>query len=1001
MHSLAISKLQNYMALVAPPLSSLRRRHHHHHHQYVFRRTTQKPNAKDSLHSIRIPQSSLFPTSQTRQRNSLTPTNTSTHQLSFPEQLPKLCHSGNLAEALALLQQNFDNVSFDSTQRAEALNVLLQACGHHKDIEIGRKVHEIVQRSTQFRDDFVLNTRIITMYSICGSPSDSRLVFDQLQRKNLYQWNAMVSGYTRNELWLDAMFTFCELITLMEFKPDNFTFPCVIKACGGLLDLGLGQSVHGMAMKMDLISDVFVANALIAMYGKCGFVEEALKVFEKMPERNLVSWNSILSGFLENGFCQESFNVFREMLAGEEGLVPDVATLVTVLPVCALEGEVEMGMMVHGLAVKFGLNQELMVSNALMDMYSKCGLLSKAQTLFDMNDDKNVVSWNSMVGGYSRGGHVDRTFGLLREMQTSSVKIKANEVTLLNVLQVCLDKLELLKLKELHGYSLRNGFQCDELVANAFIAAYAKCGALSSAENVLYGMENKTVSSWNALIGGYAQNGDPSRALDMYCQMSYSRLNPDGFSIGSLLLAFAHLKSLQYGKTIHGFVLRRGTETDSFIAISLLSLYIHCGKPLFARDVFDRMQDKNSVSWNAMIAGYSQNELPDETLNLFRQMVSDGTQPSEIAITSVFGACSRLSALQLGKETHCFALKAHLTEDVFVGCSIIDMYAKSGSIELSQKVFDRLQEKDLASWTVLIAGYGIHGCGEEAIELFEKMQRLGLKPDGFTFIGILTACTHAGLVEEGLKYFNLMQPVHGIEPKLEHYACVVDMLGRAGRFNDALKLVNEMPMEPDVGIWTSLLSSCRIHGETDLGEKFAEKLLELGPDKAENYVSVSNLFAGSGNWDDVRTVRGKMRELGLRKDIGRSWIQIGGKTYNFAVGDRMLHESEEMQEMWRRLEEKISQIGYVPDTSSVLHELKEEEKIEILRGHSEKLAISFGLLKTTKGVTLRVCKNLRICGDCHNAIKLVSKVVNRKIIVRDNKRFHHFSNGLCSCGDYW
>ncbi|KAK9278673.1 hypothetical protein L1049_028247 [Liquidambar formosana] len=216
------------------------------------------------------------------------------------------------------------------------------------------------------------------------------------------------------------------------------------------------------------------------------------------------------------------------------------------------------------------------------------------------------------------------------------------------------------------------------------------------------------------------------------------------------------------------------------------------------------MADKNLVSWNAMLAGYSQNGLAYEALILFRQMLSDGMQPFEIAIMSVFGACSQLSALRLGKETHCFALKSQLTEDMFVGCSIIDMYAKCGCIEQAKRVFDGLKQKDVASYSVLIAGYGIHGSGKEAIELFEEMIRLSLKPDGFTFVGILMACSHAGLVEEGLKYFNQMQNFHGIEPKLEHYACVVDMLGRAGRLDDALKLVDEMPLEPDGGIWSSL-----------------------------------------------------------------------------------------------------------------------------------------------------------------------------------------------------
>ncbi|XP_004301089.1 PREDICTED: pentatricopeptide repeat-containing protein At1g18485-like [Fragaria vesca subsp. vesca] len=957
------------MASLAPP--PLPFSYHHPHHPLL-----PKP-------SIFTPKASL----------SFSPTQTTSP--SPLQDLNRLCNSGNLTAALTLLQTN----TFPTSQHLkDAIGALLQACGRHNDIQTGRKLHRLVSQSTIFTHDVVLNTRIITMYSMCNSPSDSRHVFDALPRKNLFQWNAMVSGYSRNNLNAEAIDTFIELLRAAEFKPDNFTMPCVIKACGGVLDVGLGQGVHGMVVKMGLVSDVFIGNALIALYAKFGMLRDAVKMFDKMPERNLVSWNSMIGGFSENGMCEESFGLLVRFLEGEEGFVPDEATLVTVLPVCGGKGEVKMGMEIHGLAVKLGINKELMLSNALMDMYLKCGCLKEARVLFEKNERKNVVSWNAFIGGYSREGDVSGAFDLLRKMQMEE---KVDVVTVLNVLPACLTESELLRLKELHGYSFRHGFQDDELVANAFVAAYAKCGSLSSAEQVFYGIETKTVSSWNAVMGGLAQNGDPKKALDLYLQMKQSGLDTDSFSIGSLLLACSHLKFLQYGKEIHGFVLRNGLELDSFIGISLLSFYIQCGKLSTARALFDRMEHQSSVSWNAMISGYSQIGLPDEALDLFRQMLSSGILPSEIATMSVLGACSQLSALRLGKELHCFALKAGFTEDLFVGCSLIDMYAKSGCIEQSHRAFDSLTKKDVASWNVIIAGYGIHGHGNKALELFGEMIRLGQKPDSFTFLGILTACNHAGLVKNGIKYFNQMQRLYGIEPKLEHYACVVDMLGRAGQLEEALNIIDDMPEEPDTRIWSSLLSSCRNYNDLGTGQKIAEKLLELEPERAENYVLLSNLYAATGNWDDVRWVRQRMREIGLQKEAGRSWIELGGQVYSFVAGDNSLPESGEIRKMWTRLEERISKLGYTPNTDSVLHELDYAEKIEILRGHSEKLAISFGLLKMNKGATVRVCKNLRICLDCHNAAKLISKAVEREIIVRDNKRFHHFKDGLCSCGDYW
>ncbi|URE43345.1 Pentatricopeptide repeat-containing protein [Musa troglodytarum] len=409
------------------------------------------------------------------------------------------------------------------------------------------------------------------------------------------------------------------------------------------------------------------------------------------------------------------------------------------------------------------------------------------------------------------------------------------------------------------------------------------------------------------------------------------------------------------------------------------------------------MEDKDSVSWNALIAGYLQNGLTQESLQLFRQMQHEGCEPSIIATTSVFMACAELSALPLGQEAHCYALKVGFTADTFLGSSIIDMYAKCGSIEHARTFFDNLKDKDAVSWTVMITGYGINGFGGEAIDLYNEMEGHGLKPDAFTYLGILMACNHAGLVEEGLRYFEDMKNKHGLEPKLEHYACVADMLGRVGKLAEAARIIEDMPEEPDGRIWSALLAACRTHGDICLGERVIEKLLELEPDKAEHYVLASNLYASSGRWDGVRRIRNRMKEIGLQKDPGFSWIDVGGRVFDFVSGDNRLPESEEIHRMWCSLEEKIRGIGYVPDTSSVLHEKGEEEKLKMLRGHSEKQAISFGLLKTSGNKKIRVCKNIRICRDCHNAAKLVSKVVGREIIVRDNKRFHHFRDGWCSC----
>ncbi|XP_016500576.2 pentatricopeptide repeat-containing protein At1g18485-like [Nicotiana tabacum] len=875
------------MALAPPsPISCCR---HQRHRQPHFQTVIFRPKInKGTFATTSLPKSAGSVCTPTPDEGSITITHLLENQIKNPltlsEEIAQLSESKTLSEVLPTFQDYLNSGFYHSSEKAEALGVLLQACGNQKDIETGRKVHELVCSLTQFKDDFVLCTRLITMYSMCGYPSASRSVFDQLRTKNLYQWNALMSGYTKNELWFDVIFLFIELMTSSQDRPDNFTFPCVIKGCGGLVDVGLGESIHGMASKMGLVRDVFVNNALIAMYGKFGLIEEAMKVFDHMPERNLVSWNSMISGFSSNGYIEQSFDLFGNIFTGDEVLVPDTTTMVIMLPICAAKEEVELGKIIHGLTVKLGLANELTVNNSLVDMYCKVGYFADAQILFEKNESKNVVSWNSIIGGYSGEGDVRGTFHLMRRMQSASEYVKANEVTLLNVLPVCLTESEQLIVKELHGYSLRNGLEYHELLTNAFIAAYAKCGLLRYAELVFCGVENKTVSSWNALISGYAQSDDPSKALTLSSEIMGSGLLPDWFTIGSLLFACSHLKQLLCGTQIHGFVLRNGLETDMSTGVSLVSFYMNCGKPELAQLLFDRIEDKNIVSWNVMIAGYLQNALPDKALFLFRDMVSLRFQPEEISVTSVLGACSTLSAVKLGKEVHCFALKTHLIEDTFVHCSIIDMYAKSGFIGMSKYVFDHIPVKDIASWTAMITGYAVHGLGMEAIKLFQEMQKSGFTPTSLTYVSILVACNHAGLIEEGRQYVREMQ-VHGLKPELEHYACVIDMLGRAGQFDDALNLMAEMPMLPDTQIWSSLLRSSMVHAHLNLGKKCAEKLLELEPKRAEIYVLVSNFFARYGDWDSVRQLRQKMKELGLQKEIGCSRIEIGGKSYNFAVGN--------------------------------------------------------------------------------------------------------------------
>jgi pentatricopeptide repeat protein len=372
-----------------------------------------------------------------------------------------------------------------------------------------------------------------------------------------------------------------------------------------------------------------------------------------------------------------------------------------------------------------------------------------------------------------------------------------------------------------------------------------------------------------------------------------------------------------------------------------------------------------------------------------------------MTITSVLSACARLSALKHGKEIHHYIIRFWFESHVFVGSALIDMYSKCGSIEVARHLFDKLSERNIVSWNAMIAGYAMHGHGEDALSLFHQMQQADIDPDHITFIALLSACSHAGLIDEGWHYFISMSREYHITPKVGHYSCMVDLLGRAGRLDEAREFIDKMPFEPNADVWGALLGACRIHSNIELGKFVAERLFELQPENPGFYVVMSNIYAAAGRWEDVEKVRTMMKDRGLKRRPGCSWIEVKDKVHAFNVGDKSHPQSEEIYAMLDHLGGQMKKFGYVPDKNFVLHDVEDEEKEHILCYHSEKLAIAFGLISTSLGTPIRIIKNLRVCGDCHSATKFISMIVERQIVVRDANRFHHFKDGMCSCGDYW
>lgn len=438
---------------------------------------------------------------------------------------------------------------------------------------------------------------------------------------------------------------------------------------------------------------------------------------------------------------------------------------------------------------------------------------------------------------------------------------------------------------------------------------------------------------------------------------------------------------------------------------SLITANVKLGLIENARKLFDEAPERNVISWSTMINGYVKCGEYREAIGLFREMQlleMDGVRPNEFTMSSVLSACGRLGALEHGKWVHAYIDRCGMKVDVVLGTALIDMYAKCGSIERARCVFSELgSSKDVMAWSAMISGLAMHGHREECLGLFSQMQDCGVRPNAITFLGVLCACVHAGLVNEGRQYFKRMSEEFGITPLIQHYGCIVDLYGRAGLIEEAWDVVKSMPMKPDVLVWGALLSGSRMCGNIEMCEFAIKQLIELEPMNSGAYVLLSNVYAKMGRWDAVRCVRGLMEAKGIKKVPGCSLVEVEGVLHEFFVGDESHPESRDIYLMLGEIMRRLKMEGYVENTGEVLLDLDEEGKKLALSLHSEKLAIAFSFIKTRPGTPIHIVKNLRICIDCHVAIKMISRVFDREIVVRDCNRFHRFSKGACSCKDYW
>lgn len=738
-------------------------------------------------------------------------------------------------------------------------------------------------------------TKCLISHVNSGDMDNALYVFESMSKSDTFVWNVLIRGLTDNGFVQEAVDLYYRMC-FSGVRADNFTFPFVIKACGELCDLREGEKVHARVYKVGLHFDVYICNALICMYAKVGDIECAERVFSEMQRRDLVSWNSMINAYAIVGDGWSSLLCIKKMKS--VGIGHDKFTVMSSLKACSLLCSLIIGKEIHGQVIKSTFRLDVVVQTSLVDMYGKCGQVQYAQNLFNRIPQMSVITWNAMIGCYVLNFHPLESFTCVRNMQASGL-VLPDKITLINLLPSCAQVGSLIPGKSIHGFAIRREFLPHLVLETTLVDMYGKLQELRLAKQVFDQMNMKNLISWNAIIAAYVQNGQSRQALNLFSDLMYKHCIADASTISSILPAYSDIASLREGKQIHGYNIKKEFSANNFITNSMIYMYARCGDLLTAQQIFDRMYNKDIISWN----------------------------------------------------------------------------------------------------TVIMA-YGIHGFGKESLKLFCRMRENDIEPNASTFVSVLSSCSIAGLDEEGWKYFHLMKREHGIDPQIEHYGSMLDLLGRKGDLEKAKIFIHEMPLPPTARIWGSLLAASRHHGNIELAEVAVNHIFSSENDKTGCYIVLSNMYAKAGRWEDVERIKGLMSEKGLAKTIGCSDIEINYKTIRFVNRDRSHLKTDTIYDVLAILLRCIGE--------ELIVGLSKFKPVDLVRTrlnspkcHSVRLAISYGLISVSVGKPIVIKKNIRICSDCHDAAKKISDITNREIVVGDSKIYHHFKDGQCSCRDYW
>ncbi|CAA0840649.1 Pentatricopeptide repeat-containing protein -chloroplastic [Striga hermonthica] len=737
-------------------------------------------------------------------------------------------------------------------------SAVVSACGSLRHVARGAQICGLVVKNGFFSDGYVMAGVIDFFAKCCMVDCALRVLYDT-HCENIVCWNAVVSAAVKNNENFVALRVFRQICCHGSLAPNDFTLSSVLTACASVGELELGKNVHGRVIKVGFGANVFVGTAIVDLYSKCGAMNDAFKQFKLMPVRNVVSWTAIISGFARTGDSGSAVWVLGDMHKSGEEI--NSFTVSSVLAACANPAMLNETLQIHCWILKIGLCLDAVVKASLINTYSKVGAVNYSELAFTESEDlKQVGIWASMISAFVHSEIYEKALSLFQRML--KVGITPDKFSVSSIMGI-IGSLTLGR--HVHGYTIKVGLASDVSVGSSIFTMYSKCGNLEESLKAFDQLDKKDNVSWTSMIAGFTEHGCPDRSIQLF-RMCFEESILDEKILACVLNACSALRSLSIGRESHGFCLRFGFNDHSIIDEALVNMYSKCGDLKSARIIFNAMPFKSRVTWSSLISGFSQNGQVEETLQLFHEMLSSNISIDAFTISSVVGALVNSCESRFGTPFHAYIIKIGLESESSVGSSLIMMYSRTGEIETCVEVFQKITDPDLVSFTTMIASYAHHSKGQEALQLFDLMKKSGIKPDGATFASVLSACSHAGLVQQGYFFLNSMIRDYEIEPGQKHYACMVDLLGRAGKLEEAERFIFNMPIEPDILVWETLLAACKVHGDRELGKMAAEKIMELRPNDAGAYISVSNICAEAGDWERVVGIRSSMREVGVRKN---------------------------------------------------------------------------------------------------------------------------------------